>query len=500
MHIFDDFRLTHWAEKIPGRIAVDDGRRAVSYQNLEKRAASLGAYLQNKGLSSEDCVLVCLPNCCEMVTLSFAAVKLGFVMVLGNIQYKQHELQYVIDMSNPRLAILSEEEQVDMIKEIDPTIKIIKLDLEGEQDSLDFIPEGRITRKNEFSMKSPMLIICTSGSTGRPKGVLLSRENLLYSSLNVAERFQMDENDVSYVPVPLCHMFGFSGMMISIITGGTLLLTRRFKADKALALMENEGVTVQYAVATMYAREIECYENLPEKPNLSRLRTGMISGSPGVKSSIIWFDEKLGCRLLNAYGMSEAPSLAMVDYDDPVDVRYNSCGRQCKYSQLAIIREDGSFAGTSESGEIVCRGATLMLGYKNQENLGNSSTADGWFMTGDIGVLNPDGTFSIVGRKKDIIIRGGYNVAPTEVESVFYESGLISEACAVGYPSEAYGEEIALFAVLNQGENISPESLLEKIRPNISKYKLPGKIVFMDELPKLPNRKIDKLALKKMLI
>jgi len=500
MQIVDDFGLERWANTAPKRIAVNDGRCAVSYEELMERAMSMGAYLEKRGIGSGDRVLVCLPNCCEMVTLSFAAVNLGFIMVLGNIQHKQHELQHVVDITNPRLAVLSEDAQVKIIREIAPNVDIIKLDLEKKLNSLDFVPKDRLKTIRQISEDEPMLAICTSGSTGQPKGVLLSRKNLCCASLNVAERFHMTENDVSFVPVPMCHLFGFSGMLISILTGGRLLLTRKFIADNALNLLEAEHVTVQYAVATMYAREIECYENLRCKPNLRCLRTGMIAGSPGVKAYISWFEDKFGCRLLNAYGMTEAPSLAMADYNDPTSVRYSTCGRSCHYSKLAIIRDDGNFACIGEPGEIVCKGATVMLGYINRtEETEKAFTADGWFCTGDIGIQNPDRTVTVVGRKKDLIIRGGYNVAPAEVESAFYDSGFVCEACAIGYPNAEYGETIALFAVLKGGVNVCVEQLMDYAKQNIPKYKLPDKIILMDELPKLPNRKINKSELKNML-
>lgn len=498
--MWDDFGLTQWANTTPRKIAVTDWRRAMSYGELADRAMAMAAYLEQQGIHPRDRVLVCLPNCCEMVTICFSAAILGFTVVLGNIQEKQRELQHVVDMAGPKLVILSSAAQREMLKEISPDLEVIKLNLEEKADALDFVPEGRVKNAYNASEDDPLIIICTSGSTGLPKGVLLSRESLYVSSIDVAERFHMTRDDVSYVSVPLCHMFGISGMLISVITGGRMVLTRKFFADKALELMEREKVTVQYAVATIYAREIECYEKCVEKPALSHLRTGMISGAPGAKAYMSWFEDNLGCRLLNAYGMTEAPSLAMADFEDPPHIRYNSSGYPCRHSQLAIIHDDGSVAREGEPGEIACKGLTIMLGYYGRpEETRKAFTKDGWFMTGDMGIRNSDGTFSIVGRKKDLIIRGGYNVVPTELESMFCESGYVRESCAVGFPHKDLGEGIAVFVALKDGVVMRPEQLLDYAKQNISKYKLPDRIILMSELPKLSNHKINKQELKKML-
>ena len=497
MQIMNDFLLSYWADITPDKEAVCDGRNRMTYSQLETRSTSLAAFFEQNGITHEDRILVCLPNCCEMVTLSFAAVKLGFTMVLGNIQYKQHELQHVVDMTKPRLAILSGEEQASELKAIAPDIQIIRLDLASARNAFDFVPDGKL--KTEFGKKddSPVFVVCTSGSTGKPKGVQICRRNLIVPAEDIAQRFHMTGNDVSFVPVPLCHMFGVMGMMVSVQTGGRIVLTRKFDAMNVLKLLEEEKVSVQYCVATMYEREIDCYENLVEKPDLSRLRTGMIAGAPSIRQCIVWFDNKLGCRLLNAYGLTEAQALAMADYDDPQDVRFERCGRPGGHVQLAVRKDDGSFAVSGEVGEIVCKGPSVMLGYYEQpEETARAYTDDGWLLTGDIGKCDPDGVFTIVGRKKDLIIRGGYNVTPAELEALYYESGFVCEACVMGYPDAEMGERIAAFLTLKSGLSITVEELQEYAKMHISKYKVPDKIILIDRIPKLPNGKINKQELK----
>lgn len=497
MYTLNVFMLSHWAKNTPEREAVYDGRSRMTYSQLEKSSKAVAGFLAGRGIARNDRILVCLPNCCEMVTLIFAAAAIGAVLVPINVQHKEHELQHVVDTIEPNFAVFYDDEQIAVLKRIAPKTECIKIDLNSGEYALSGIAERSAQREVEVLEDDASIIVCTSGSTGLPKGVIMSVKNLVVPSMDIAERYRMKETDVTYVPVPLCHMFGIMGVLVAVRTGGKIVLSGKFKADEALELLQKERVSVQYCVATMYEREIDYYESLTEKPDLSCLRSGMIAGAPSVRHCIQWFDKTLGCRLLNAYGMTEVSALCIADYEDSEKIRYEQCGRPSRHVQLAILKDDGIFAQAGETGEIVCKSPGVMVGYYNMpDKTAECYTPDGWFKTGDIGVFDSDGVFSVTGRKKDIIIRNGYNVVPSEIEALYYSSGDVDEACVVGCKDEKVGERIVLFCALKAGVRRTEAELREYAKANISKYKVPDKVVFMDKLPKLPNGKLDKKQLK----
>lgn len=496
-----EFMLSHWAETMPDREAVYDGRIRMNYARLYERVRQLICFLTGKGIYSKDRVLSCLPNCCEAVVLSFAAAEKGFVLVPVNYLSKERDLRHVVDRTEPQIAFVSECQTADILHRINPFIEIITLDIDGSEDALAFLSDCSSTIVQKSKLNDPVLIVCTSGSTGVPKGVLLSGENLIYPASDLIERFRITRDDVVYVPSPLCHMLGFMGMLVTIQAGAKLRLVRKFHADIALKILEEERISVQFCVPTMYEREIIQYEKCVSKPDLSDLRTGLIAGAPSIRHCIEWFDKTVNCRLLNSYGMTEISALTAVDFEDSEEARYSSCGKACTHAQTAVLRKDGTYALPNETGEIVCKGPGLMLGYyghslDNEEHM----TAAGWFRTGDIGKCDEDGVYTITGRIKDIIIRGGYNVVPLDVEQIYYESGFASEVCVVGYSDQELGERIALFMVLKSGCMLSADELREYGTKNLAKFKVPDKVILLEKLPKLDNGKIDKKYLKNLAV
>ncbi len=502
MYTQNKFNLEYWASHTPQRTAVYDTRHRISYSELAQRAAALGEELSRRGVRRGDKLLTCLPNCCEMVELFFAAVSIGAVLVPCNIQYKEHELKRIVSMTQPRLGVTCTDEHTKILRCASEEIDLLQIDISKPCDGLIPIIKDSPDRQycEELDARDPLVVVCTSGSSGRVKGVVMLYENLTLPSADIQERFHMLETDASFVPVPMCHMFGIMGMLVSVRSGGTLLTMQRFSAGGALELIERENATIQYCVATMYEREIECYEKLGVKPDLGSLRSGMIAGAPSIKKCIKWFDERLGCRLLNAYGMSEVSALAMADLHDGEDVRYNKVGKPCTHAQVAVILEDGSAAPVGAVGEVVCKGPGVMGGYYGQPQMTSAAFTDsGWFMTGDMGCFDADGNISITGRKKDIIIRGGYNIVPYEVESVYSKRREVAEACLVAYPDEGLGERTALFVSLASGYAYSSEELRGWAAQELAKYKIPDRVIILSELPKLPNGKLDKNEMKRVL-
>lgn len=498
MRKIDEFLLSYWSSVSPEKEAVYDGRYRMTYAELEQESVKLAVFLSRKGISVADRVMVCLPNCCEMLVLFFAAEKNGNILVPVNFLSKDHDIEHALAIANPRIAFVASKTHSEIIRRCSPDTEIIVLDVDGPNSAFSTLTTcGNNITAHLPKASDPLLLVYTSGSTGKPKGVLLSRSNLYIPASDISQRFRMDEQDVVFVPVPICHMLGIMGMITAMQNGAKLVLMRKFAASAAFEILAHEKVSIQFCVPTIYEREIEFYECLAEKPQLPRLRTGMIAGAPSIRHCIEWFEDKLGCKLLNSYGMTEASALAMADIDDPRALRQFRCGRACEHTQISVIKDDGRIALPNEPGEIICKGPNVMLGYYGQaEETAGHTIFDGWFKTGDIGQYDNDGVFSITGRKKDIIIRGGYNVAPLELEDLYNSSGLVSEVCAVGYPDAELGERIALFVVLKADVTLSPEALRSYAADNLAKFKIPDKVILMETFPRLPNGKTDRKALR----
>ena len=479
----------YWAEKTPDRIAIVDDTGSITYRDLVHGVKSVASMLQALGVVPGDRVLIGSDNCTEYIILLGGILRIGATVASVNIQYRWKELKNAFGTLQPKVAFFKADEQRHMAEAFGLSTPILPLD---KRTLLCTAPLDK-----EYRAPNGAVIVLTSGSSGKPKAALTEEKSLLLAAQNIAQRFRITSEDICYVPVPMCHMFGLMGTLVHLSTGGTLITSSRFTPWNALKLLEQYKVSVQYCVPTMYAREIDTYEQCKEQPNLSALRTGMIAGAPSVRTYMEWFEDHLGCRLLNAYGMTEANTLAVADFEDTRENRMQKIGRPCSGVDLRIMGSNGEILTAGSPGEVVCRGPVLFKGYwEGPEHLVGNPAKTGWFRTGDIGKLDTEGYLSILGRKKDIILRGGYNVVPGEIEAMLLQNPKIAEACVVGCPDEALGEQICAFVCLQPGGYLSCEELHRFAQESISHYKVPDHFVQLPKLPKLPNEKVDRLKLE----
>lgn len=492
--VMDDnsFMIERWAQKTPEKIAVYDDAGQMSYGELAQRIDVCAGELYLRGIRKGDRVLLSGSNRIQFVIAFFAILRLGAICAVASPQYEAEEITCVSCMTEPKLILTDSQEKWGAVKNTVSGVETAPLGFEGSARS---VHEAAFPA---LKPDTPALIVSTSGSSGRAKGVLLTRRNLIFPAQDIMERFHMTEKDVSFVPVPLVHMFGIMGMLVNFLSGGTMVTTAKFNGKQALEKIQTYGVSVQYCVPTMYAKEIMEYEKTPLK--LHTLRTGMIAGAPSVKQYITWFDEQFGCRLLNAYGLTEASALAMVDWNDPKEVRYETAGRPCRGVELQIQAGNGQILPVGTAGEILCRsGGVMSEYYHNRERTKAAFTEDGWFHTGDIGVIDERGCLTVTGRKKDMIIRGGYNVFPAEIEEVLLQLREVQEVCVIGHPDSYWGEIIIAVVSPAAGSRITAETVTDYARKHLAHYKVPDGIVFVSSLPKLPTGKYDKTTLKREL-
>jgi long-chain acyl-CoA synthetase len=333
------------------------------------------------------------------------------------------------------------------------------------------------------------VILYTSGTTGTPKGAELTHDNLLSNVDTILSTLiEMQQDDVVLGALPFFHVFGLTcGLNSTVKAGGTLTLLPRFDPDKALEIFARDTVTIFEGVPTMYVAML--HADSADSADTSSLRLCVSGGSAMPGEVLRSFEEKFGCKILEGYGLSETSPVASFNHPDR-ERKVGSIGTPVAGVDMKVVDEDGGEVPQGEVGEIVIKGPNVMKGYWRKGEETERAIVDGWFHTGDMAKVDEEGYFFIVDRKKEMILRGGYNVYPREVEEVLYEHPAVAEAAVVGVPDEKMGEEVGAAVVLKKGQEVSADELRSYVRDNVANYKYPRKIWFVDELPKGPTGKI----------
>jgi long-chain acyl-CoA synthetase len=333
------------------------------------------------------------------------------------------------------------------------------------------------------------VILYTSGTTGKPKGAELTHSNLRANTEAVATTLvEITEEDVLLGALPLFHSFGQTcGLNAAVLTGACLTLIPRFDPGKALEIIERDKVTVFQGVPTMYTAMLHCDKK--DDVDTSSLRLCVSGGSAMPVEVMKGFEEQFGCNVLEGYGLSETSPVASFNHPDR-ERKPGSIGTPIEGVEMKVVDDDGGDVEQGEVGEIVIKGHNVMKGYWNREEETAEAIKDGWFHSGDMGKIDEDGYFSIVDRKKELIIRGGYNVYPREIEEVLYEHPAVEAAAVIGVPDDSMGEEVGAAVVLKDGEEVSEDELRDFVKKDVANYKYPRRIWFVDELPMGPTGKI----------
>jgi long-chain acyl-CoA synthetase len=339
------------------------------------------------------------------------------------------------------------------------------------------------------SAEDTAVILYTSGTTGQPKGAELTHANLRKNcTVTQTTLGEFNHEDVLLGALPLFHTFGQTCTMNSAVAvGACVTMLPRFDPEKALEIIERDKVTVFQGVPTMYNAML--HADAADTVDASCLRLCMSGGAAIPVELIRGFEEKFGCAILEGYGLSETSPVASFNHPDR-ERKPGSIGTPIEGVEMQVWDDDGNEVPQGEVGEIVIRGHNVMKGYWERPEATEESIDDGWFRTGDMAKMDEDGYFFIVDRKKDLIIRGGYNVYPREIEEVLYEHPAIQEAAVVGVPDESLGEEVGAAVVLKKGESLDADEIKRFVKEQVAAYKYPRKIWFEDELPKGPTGKI----------
>jgi long-chain acyl-CoA synthetase len=460
-------------------LKLDDAE--VSYSMLDGASAHIAGLLRERGVGPGDRVGIMLPNVPYFAVCYYGVLRAGAVVVPMNVLLKGREVAFYC--SDPESKVLfawhdfAEAAQAGAERAGTDCILVTP----GEFEQL--VGESpAVTDVADCSADDTAVILYTSGTTGKPKGAELTHANLRRNVEIAAGLFDLGADAVTLGALPLFHSFGQTcGLNATISGGGLLTLIPRFDPVKALEIIQRDKVTVFEGVPTMYAAILNV-------PNASDYDTSSlkicVSGGAALPVEVLrGFEEKFNCKVLEGYGLSETSPVASFNHPDR-ERKPGSIGTPIDGVEMKLADESNGV------GEIAIRGHNVMKGYWRNPEATKEVMRDGWFHTGDMAQVDEDGYYFIVDRKKDMIIRGGYNVYPREVEEVLYEHPAVREAAVVGVPHSELGEEIGAAVALKEGAKADAEELQAFVKEQVAAYKYPRRIWFVDELPKGPTGKI----------
>jgi fatty-acyl-CoA synthase len=527
--------LDRIATALPDRDALISCHQNIrlSYHELRGEAGRIARGLMALGIERGDRVAIWSPNCAEWVIAQYAAAKAGAILVNVNPAYKLRELEHALRQSGASVIITARRfrstDYVEMLTSLAPGLAasarggrlsdvlpaltaVVYLGDSREPGGLswrelaasgDAVPDASLhARESVLQFDDPANIQYTSGTTGLPKGATLSHHNILNNGYFLGERLCYTPEDRVCLPVPFYHCFGcVMGNLAALTHGSAIVLpAESFSAEATLRAIDEQRCTALYGVPTMFIAELE--DPTIAERRLDSLRTGVMAGAPcpiEVMRQVI--DRMHMAEVTIAYGMTETSPVSFQSrVDDPLEARVSTVGSIHPHLECKIVDpETGGTVPRGEPGELCTRGYAVMLGYWNDpEATAAAVDAARWMHTGDLAVMREDGSVNIVGRLKDMVIRGGENIYPREVEEFLYGHPLIGDVQVIGVPDLTYGEELCAWVRLREGSTLTAEEIREYCRGRIATFKIPKYIRFTAEFPMTVTGKIQKFRMREI--
>ncbi|HLW11757.1 MAG TPA: AMP-binding protein [Casimicrobiaceae bacterium] len=494
----------------------------------------LAAGLASLGLRRGDRLGIWSPNRVEWLVTQFATARIGVILVNINPAYRLQELEYALNASGCRAIVSAERlrtsQYLEMLQALAPELAasepgklvagrlpalecVIRM---GEARTPGMLGYDEVVSRGasmldrqsldditgSLGCHDPVNIQFTSGTTGNPKGATLTHHNVVNNARFVAQAMRLDERDALCIPVPLYHCFGMVMSVLACVSTGAKMVFpgEVFDPSATLAAVSDEKCTALHGVPTMFITELD----VPEfaQYDLSTLRTGIMAGAPCPIETMKRVVSQMNMREVTiAYGMTEtSPVSFQSSTDDPLDRRVATVGRVQPHLEVKIVDVDGSVVPIGEKGELCTRGYSVMPGYWGDQKRTQEAVRDGWMHTGDLATLDADGYCNIVGRVKDMLIRGGENVYPREIEEFLFRHPKVQTVQVFGAPDSKYGEEICAWIILKAGEQATDDEIRDFCRGQIAHYKIPRYIRFVDEMPMTVTGKVQKFAMRERMI
>jgi len=476
------------AREFPEHTALRMDDQVLTYAGLDDAAARLAHMMTSMGIEPGDRIGLMVPNVPEFGLVFYAALRAGAVVVPMNPLLKEREIAYYLGDSGARFLFAWHQiADVAAVGAKDAGAELVAVGGPSFAESYSAHPPASEVVARESL--DTAVILYTSGTTGRPKGAELTHGGLNRNQEVTARNLLLlTPDDVIMGCLPLFHVFGLTcGLNAAISTGAMLTLIPRFNPDKALAVIERDQVTVFEGVPTMYAAMLGT--DPATRPDVSSLRVCISGGAAMPVEVMRQFEEAFGAIVLEGYGLSETSPVASFNHPH-APRKPGSIGTPVEGVAIRLVDQDRQEVASGEVGEIEISGHNVMKGYWGKPEETAATLRDGWLATGDMARADEDGYLFIVDRKKDLIIRGGYNVYPREVEEVLYEHPAVAEAAVVGMPHASLGEEIGAAVVLKAGADVSPADLSAYVKSRLAAYKYPRRVWLLDSLPKGPTGKI----------
>ncbi|MDT5124110.1 MAG: long-chain acyl-CoA synthetase [Acidobacteriota bacterium] len=471
-----------------------DGRR-YTYAEFDAAVNRATRLLAARGIRKGDAVSLLMPNSAEYIVAYFACFKLGALAGPVNSLLKSEEMAFVIGNSEARALLVN--------SEFLPRIESIRGELADLQHVIVFDDEARATAEYvegdmpdaSIEKDDEAIIIYTSGTTGKPKGCLLTHGNVIANARQITNWLGFTERDCLLTVMPLFHMNAVSvTTMTSLYAGASTVISPKFSASRFWQTISDYEVTSFGSVATMLTMLLTTYpDGVPAGLKTDQLRFAMCGSAPVPAEVLRKFEETFNCLVIEGYGLSE--STCRSTFNPPDERRRpGSCGMAIG-NEMKVVDDDDHEVADGELGEIVLRGENILKGYYKNAEATTRAFRHGWFHTGDIGYKDADGFFYIVDRKSDMIIRGGENIYPREIDEVLYQHETVAAAATIGVPDPLYGEEVAAFIVLKEGEQANEEEIIAFCREHLADYKCPKSVRFVADIPKGPTGKLLKREL-----
>ncbi len=515
--------LSQSAASFPNRPVIANDAKHITYKELNARVDHVARGLMELGVAKGDKVGLWMPNIPEWVVAYFAIARIGAVVVPMNTRYKPHEVQYILENSEATTLFMVDTfvgidypEMIASVRHQLPLLKNVIVAGEKGDDMRSFseveslgdgaIDDDQLARREAMcDPQDNVFILYTSGTTGNPKGAMLSHHNIAENAKQVTEVLHTTEKDVFLLAVPFFHCFGcVMGITGAITWGASMVPMTVFKAREALELVENEHVSILYGVPTMFVLELEEYRKGKADGSgydVSSLHTGIMAGSPCPVEVMKGVMDELHCNISIAYGLTEAsPVITMTRFDDSINLRVETVGRALPGIEVKITDDEHTSVPTGEMGELACRGYNVMMGYyKMPDKTAEAIDSEGWLYSGDLATMDENGYVRIVGRKKDMLITGGFNVYPAEIEEYLFTHPKVQNVSVVGIPDQVMGEVAVAYIIPREGVSIDPQEIIDYCAGEIANFKVPRYVEIVAEFPMTQSGKIKKFRLREML-